>query len=124
MGYKEVQSYRSIFSKKNTLNQTNGAHGAGDSIKPTEFVNNGLLLWNQGRQKWVGNKKAASRVQQLYVPKCRSLRLCLAKKFMLCCWNMTNDSLLKSKKPFPRPIRLEEMVDFLVDIWEQEGMYD
>ncbi|EYU21638.1 hypothetical protein MIMGU_mgv1a016230mg [Erythranthe guttata] len=71
MGYKEVQSYSSIFSKKNTPNQTNGAHGAGDLIKPTEFVNNGLLLWNQGRQKWVGNKKAVSRVQQLYVPKCR-----------------------------------------------------
>ncbi|KAK1576127.1 hypothetical protein Q3G72_004175 [Acer saccharum] len=40
------------------------------------------------------------------------------------CWNATYDSLLGSNKPFPQPIPLPEMVDFLVDVWEQEGMYD
>jgi len=40
-------------------------------------------------------------------------------------WNTaTYDSLLGSNKLFPQPIPLTEMVDFLVDIWEQEGLYD
>ncbi|KAG5537558.1 hypothetical protein RHGRI_024872 [Rhododendron griersonianum] len=39
-------------------------------------------------------------------------------------WNATYESLLGSSKPFSQPVPLAEMVDFLVDIWEQEGMYD
>ncbi|KAH7574129.1 hypothetical protein JRO89_XS03G0255600 [Xanthoceras sorbifolium] len=39
-------------------------------------------------------------------------------------WNATYESLLGTNKPFSRPIPLPEMVDFLVDVWEQEGLYD
>ncbi|KAB5553338.1 hypothetical protein DKX38_010649 [Salix brachista] len=39
-------------------------------------------------------------------------------------WNATYESLLGSNKPFSRPVPLAEMVDFLVDAWEQEGLYD
>nr|GEX18323.1 mitotic spindle assembly checkpoint protein MAD2B-like isoform X1 [Tanacetum cinerariifolium] len=39
-------------------------------------------------------------------------------------WNATYDNLLGTNKPFSRPIPLPEMVNFLVDIWEQEGLYD
>jgi len=39
-------------------------------------------------------------------------------------WNASYESLLGNNKPFPQPIPLAEMVDFLVDIWEQEGLYD
>ncbi|KAE8680821.1 putative small heat-shock protein [Hibiscus syriacus] len=39
-------------------------------------------------------------------------------------WNATYESLLGSNKPFPQPIPLPEMIDFLVDVWEQEGLYD
>ncbi|KAF8663096.1 hypothetical protein HU200_055691 [Digitaria exilis] len=67
----------------------------------------------------------------------------------LCSWNAAYESLLGSNKPFAQPIplhvrsnafhltiimqwhtastlivELQEMVDFLVDIWEQEGLYD
>jgi len=44
--------------------------------------------------------------------------------YLLCSWNAAYESLLGSNKPFPQPIPLHEMVDFLVDIWEQEGLYD
>ncbi|MQL77127.1 hypothetical protein Taro_009542 [Colocasia esculenta] len=72
----------------------------------------GLLLWNQTRRQWVGNKKQDNRAQHEHV---REPGLS---------WNASYDSLLGSNKPFPQPIALSEMVDFLVDIWEQEGMYD
>ncbi|KAG7965645.1 hypothetical protein I3843_08G011800 [Carya illinoinensis] len=40
-------------------------------------------------------------------------------------WNdATYENLLTSKKPFPQPIPLPEMINFLVGIWEQDGLYD
>uniref|UniRef100_A0A0D9YNW0 Gag1-like clamp domain-containing protein n=1 Tax=Oryza glumipatula TaxID=40148 RepID=A0A0D9YNW0_9ORYZ len=70
----------------------------------------GLLLWNQTRQQWVGNRRHNSQRQQPREPKIS--------------WNATYESLLGSTKPFPQAIPLGEMVDFLVDGWEQEGLYD
>ncbi|KAL3511889.1 hypothetical protein ACH5RR_024606 [Cinchona calisaya] len=107
MDISTVQSQVSISSGSTSTHDT---HGAGSSNAPSEFVNHGLLLWNQTRQQWIGNSKCANQPQQLREPKLS--------------WNATYDSLLGSSKPFPRPIPLAEMVDFLVDIWEQEGMYD
>ncbi|XP_012073192.1 uncharacterized protein LOC105634861 isoform X4 [Jatropha curcas] len=105
-----VQSQGSM-SSISTVNQTLDPHGGSSStIAPSEFVNHGLLLWNQTRQRWVGDKRSVNRAQQSWDPKLN--------------WNATYDSLLGSNKPFPQPIPLSEMVDFLVDIWEQEGMYD
>ncbi|XP_052175777.1 uncharacterized protein LOC127790351 [Diospyros lotus] len=85
-------------------------HGSSSGNIPSEFVNHGLLLWNQTRQQWIGNKKSDDHAQQLREPKLS--------------WNATYESLLGSSKPFPQPIPLSEMVDFLIDIWEQEGLYD
>ncbi|KAK1256652.1 hypothetical protein QJS04_geneDACA005663 [Acorus gramineus] len=105
-----VQSQRSI-SSISTSTQTLDNHGGqGSSSNPSEFVNHGLLLWNQTRQQWVGNKKRENRAQQVQEPRLS--------------WNATYDSLLGTNKPFPQPIPLSEMIDFLVDVWEQEGMYD
>ncbi|KAJ9190035.1 hypothetical protein P3X46_001272 [Hevea brasiliensis] len=105
-----VQSQGSM-SSISTINQTHDLHGGSSSTSaPAEFVNHGLLLWNQTRQRWVGDKRSMNRAQQSQEPKLN--------------WNATYDSLLGSNKPFPQPIPLSEMVDFLVDIWEQEGMYD
>ncbi|KAJ4839321.1 hypothetical protein Tsubulata_018135 [Turnera subulata] len=69
----------------------------------------GLLLWNQTRQQWIGNKKPQKRTQ-LREPTIS--------------WNATYESLLGTNKPFARRVPLPEMVDFLVDVWEQEGLYD
>ncbi|KAB1218696.1 hypothetical protein CJ030_MR3G026576, partial [Morella rubra] len=105
-----VQSQGSI-SSISTTNQILDMHSvAGSTNPPSEFVNHGLLLWNQTRQRWVGNKRSEVRSQQTREPKLS--------------WNASYESLLGSNKPFPQPIALAEMVDFLVDIWEQEGLYD
>ncbi|XP_071720517.1 uncharacterized protein [Rutidosis leptorrhynchoides] len=76
---------------------------------PSEFVNRGLLLWNQTRQQWIGDKGSSKR------KKAREPSIS---------WNATYDNLLGSNKPFTRPIPLPEMVNFLVDVWEEEGLYD
>ncbi|AQL04418.1 uncharacterized protein LOC100277310 [Zea mays] len=104
-----IQSQRSM-SSISTLAQSSDQHTAGSSSNPNEFMNQGLMLWNQTRQQWVGSKKRHSRSQQPREPKLS--------------WNTTYESLLGSNKPFSQPIPLGEMVDLLVDAWEQEGLYD
>nr|GMD42834.1 uncharacterized protein LOC109169591 isoform X1 [Ipomoea batatas]GMD48738.1 uncharacterized protein LOC109169591 isoform X1 [Ipomoea batatas] len=69
----------------------------------------GFLLWNQIRQQWVGNRETKKRAA-VDEPKLS--------------FDATYDSLLGTNKPFPQPIPLSEMVDFLVDVWEQDGLYD
>ncbi|KHN07079.1 hypothetical protein glysoja_023262 [Glycine soja] len=69
----------------------------------------GLLLWNQMRRQWVGNRRRENK-KQVGEP--------------IISWNATYESLMGTNKPFHRPIPLGEMVDFLVDIWEMEGLYD
>ncbi|KAJ9702581.1 hypothetical protein PVL29_004359 [Vitis rotundifolia] len=104
-----VQSQGSI-SSISTSNQTFDPHSnAGSTSNPPEFVNHGLLLWNQTRQQWIGNQKSQNRTQ-VQEPRIS--------------WNATYESLLGTNKPLPQPIPLAEMVDFLVDVWEQEGLYD
>lgn len=105
-----VQSQGSI-SSISASNQTLDLHGNAASVNaPSAFVNHGLLLWNQTRQRWVGNRKSENQLRQVREPKLN--------------WNATYESLLGSNKPFPQPIPLPEMIDFLVDVWEQEGLYD
>lgn len=62
------------------------------------------------RQQWIGNKNSRKKTEQVREPRLS--------------WNATYDSLLGTNKRFPHPIPLTEMVDFLVDVWEQEGLYD
>ncbi|XP_011039693.1 PREDICTED: uncharacterized protein LOC105136159 isoform X2 [Populus euphratica] len=97
-------------SSISTLNQLlDPCCNAGSTSNPPEFVNRGLLLWNQTRQQWLGNKKTQNRTQV---------------REPTISWNATYESLLGSNRPFSRPVPLAEMVDFLVDVWEQEGLYD
>ncbi|XP_039165418.1 uncharacterized protein LOC104437036 [Eucalyptus grandis] len=97
-------------SSISTLNQIlDPPHSdTGEPSNPTEFVNHGLLLWNQTRQQWTANKGAQNH-KQVRKPKIS--------------WNATYKSLLGTSKPSPQPIPLAEMIDFLVDVWEQEGLY-
>ncbi|XAR67774.1 hypothetical protein NMG60_11002669 [Bertholletia excelsa] len=104
-----LQSRGSI-SSISTSTLTTDPHCCNSGSVPSEFINHGLLLWNQTRQQWIGNKKSENRAQQLREPRIS--------------WNATYESLLGSNKRFAQPIPLGEMVDFLVDIWEQEGLYD
>ncbi|MFQ6644892.1 hypothetical protein Gotur_019942, partial [Gossypium turneri] len=201
-----VQSQGSI-SSISTSNQTLDLHGSvATANAPAEFVNHGkfsaskllcclctiaqsqlhfvagLLLWNQIRQRWVGNRRSQNRKQLVQEPKLKCAPsaalyskngsdlsrqgpfdqvlnfemafsvllenhfwmqvyspsiifepfaylvsthcLSMVKQFWLCSWNATYENLLGSNKPFPQPIPLSEMIDFLVDVWEQEGLYD
>ncbi|KMZ68635.1 hypothetical protein ZOSMA_234G00090 [Zostera marina] len=104
-----VQSMRSISSISTSV-QGHDQHALANTSNPLEFVNHGLLLWNQNRQQWTGNKKTDSHKTNKCEPKIS--------------WNSTYESLLLNNKPFRQPIPLSEMIEFLVDAWEQEGMYD
>ncbi|KAI3470507.1 hypothetical protein Pfo_027170 [Paulownia fortunei] len=73
------------------------------------FVNHAAIAWNESRRKWIGN------VSQ------RSERMA---KDPIISWSTTYEDLLSTHEPFPEPIPLPEMVDFLVDIWQDEGLFD
>ncbi|XP_073223113.1 uncharacterized protein [Cicer arietinum] len=102
-----AQSQRSVSSSGITMINLSDPQTSASSTP--EFVNQGLLLWNQIRQQWSGNKRCESQTV-VREPRISS--------------NATYDDLLGNNKPFPQPIPLREMIYFLVDIWEQEGLYD
>ena len=87
-------------------------HGVGSSHNLGDSANHGFSLWQQTRDEWTENTRLRQEpvVKQIQEP--------------VLSWNAAYESLLGSNKPFPQPIPLHEMVDFLVDIWEQEGLYD
>ncbi|KAA8535101.1 hypothetical protein F0562_030104 [Nyssa sinensis] len=104
-----VQSQRSVSSINISNQSLSHCSGTGSISNPSEFVNHGLLRWNQTRLQWIGSKRSENQ------GKVRELGLS---------WNTTYESLLGTNKRFPQPIPLSEMVDFLVDVWEQEGLCD
>ena len=87
-------------------------HGVGSSHNLGDSANHGFSLWQQTRDEWTENTRLRQEpvVKQIQEP--------------VLSWNAAYESLLGSNKPFTQPIPLHEMVDFLVDIWEQEGLYD
>ncbi|KAH6761404.1 hypothetical protein C2S51_018353, partial [Perilla frutescens var. frutescens] len=87
-------SHRSI-SSISTSNQNLDTHSStGGTSNSSEFVNHGLLLWNQTRQQWIGNigNKVSEKSEQAPEPKLS--------------FNATYESLLGTNKPFPQPIPL------------------
>ncbi|KAM3269042.1 putative protein isoform X1 [Capsicum chacoense] len=99
-----------INSSVSTSTPTHDGYATANPNNPAEYVNHGLHLWNQIRQQWIGHKKSVNQPQQLCEP--------------ILNWNATYDSLFGSNKPLPEPTPLAEMVDFLMDFWELEGLYD
>ncbi|KAE9603709.1 hypothetical protein Lalb_Chr11g0063751 [Lupinus albus] len=104
-----AESQRSISSIGISSHPSDPRSSAGIQTDPPEFINEGLLLWNQIRQQWVGHRKPESQ-KQAGEPRIS--------------WNATYETLVGTNRRFPQPIPLAEMVDFLVDIWEIEGLYD
>ncbi|KAE9453499.1 hypothetical protein C3L33_14582, partial [Rhododendron williamsianum] len=104
------------------------------------MVGVGLLLWNQTRQQWIGTKKPNIHTQQLREPKIRfvsfkGLNLLFHSFFKI------GGSVLRAGYPHHTILSIwsvsllgnalcifgcneQEMIDFLADIWEQEGLYD
>ncbi|CAA6666403.1 unnamed protein product [Spirodela intermedia] len=104
-----LQSQRNL-SSISTCVQTQDLHVTGNASNPSDFVNHGLILWNQTRQHWIGCSKPDDHTKQAIKPRLS--------------WNATYESLIGSERPFLRPVPLSELVDLLVDEWEEEGMYD
>ncbi|XP_009625257.1 uncharacterized protein LOC142164190 isoform X2 [Nicotiana tabacum] len=102
-----VQSQRSM-SSISISNSLAHHSGTGSATTNNEFVNQGYLLWNQSRLQWLASKKPENR---------------RVEEPMLN-WNVSYESLFGTNKRFPQPIPLSDMVDFLADIWEHEGLYD
>ncbi|PKA48244.1 hypothetical protein AXF42_Ash020641 [Apostasia shenzhenica] len=80
-----------------------------ESVSNGSFVNSAAISWVLQRREWVGDQARKSR---------------RPPREPIISWCTTYDDLLSSSTPFPQPIPLSEMVDFLVDIWHEEGLYD
>ncbi|XP_059289028.1 uncharacterized protein LOC132042524 isoform X2 [Lycium ferocissimum] len=76
---------------------------------PPVFVNHAAIAWHENRRTWVGDVSS------------RSDRM---PKDPIISWSTTYEDLLSTTEPFSEPIPLTEMVDFLVDIWHDEGLFD
>ncbi|KAG1359610.1 hypothetical protein COCNU_08G010560 [Cocos nucifera] len=75
----------------------------------SSFINQAAIAWNEMRREWVGDRSKHSH-RRPGEP--------------VISWCTTYEDLLSVGQPFPQPIPLSEMVDFLVDIWYEEGLYD
>lgn len=72
-------------------------------------VNHGVKVWQENREKWVGDQSRQRKK---------------TTKDQIISWSTTYEDLLSTHEPFSESIPLPEMVDFLVDIWYDEGLYD
>ncbi|KAI4349102.1 hypothetical protein L6164_009739 [Bauhinia variegata] len=80
--------------------------------KPTEndvSINHAEVAWHQMRREWVGDRS-------------KNLQRLPRKPIMSLTTNY--EDLVLSTVPFQQPIPLAEMVDLLVVIWHEEGLYD
>mmetsp|Transcript_13948 Transcript_13948/g.26832 ORF Transcript_13948/g.26832 Transcript_13948/m.26832 type:complete len:116 (+) Transcript_13948:82-429(+) len=75
---------------------------------PPPFTNEALNKWEKARKKWT---------KKPYGYKKQHKRPVLSV-------DITYEELLMTNKPFVAPVSLQEMVDFLVDCWESEGLFD
>ncbi|KAG0554961.1 hypothetical protein M758_12G136500 [Ceratodon purpureus] len=80
------------------------------AMSGTAYSNQALALWNEQRCAWVGTQPRPPPPREPREPAIS--------------WNTTYEDLLATSRPFAQPIPLTEMVDFLVDVWEQEGLYE
>uniref|UniRef100_A0A0A0LK63 Gag1-like clamp domain-containing protein n=1 Tax=Cucumis sativus TaxID=3659 RepID=A0A0A0LK63_CUCSA len=79
-----------------------------DLSSPT-FVNQAAICWHESRKKWVD--KNSQQQQRM-------------ERESMISWSTAYEDLLSTNDPFSEPIPLPEMVDFLVDIWHDEGLFD
>ncbi|PPD84521.1 hypothetical protein GOBAR_DD18530 [Gossypium barbadense] len=90
------RSLSSISASNPTLSQCSSSSGI---VNPSDFA----------RLQWIGSNRPRNHTRQSRQPRLSS--------------NASYESLLGTRNPFPRPILLSEMVDFLVEVWEEEGLY-
>ncbi|KAJ4720716.1 Zinc finger protein [Melia azedarach] len=109
----EENAANSYSSETNSMDYSTCAN---EREMPTEqkvgaavFVNHAEIAWHESRRKWVGDQ---------------SQRPDRMAKDPIISWSTTYEELLSNNQPFSEPIPLPEMVDFLVDIWHDQGLFD
>ncbi|KAI3817621.1 hypothetical protein L1987_11417 [Smallanthus sonchifolius] len=112
----EVNTGNSRVNEKRALEISSPAkearkHPENNGSNTNVFINHGVIAWNESRRKWVGDKSRRSRRGR-------------TPEDPVISWSTTYEDLLSNNDSFPEPIPLPEMVDFLVDIWLDEGLYD
>ncbi|KAJ4972213.1 hypothetical protein NE237_005312 [Protea cynaroides] len=80
-----------------------------EGVNTSTFVNQAAIAWHEKRKQWIGDQSQKSQ---------------RVAKDPVISWSTTYDELLSTNEPFTQSIPLSEMVDFLVDIWHEEGLYD
>ncbi|KAI5346048.1 hypothetical protein PRUPE_2G208000 [Prunus persica] len=107
----EVNTGNSCYNEKQYLVHSKSTN---EEKRPAEkesstpvFVNYAAIAWHESRKKWVGDQ----RMQRM-------------AKDPIISWSTAYEDLLSTHDSFPEPIPLTEMVDFLVDIWHDEGLFD
>lgn len=93
---------------KKSANQQ-GKKTAKKETKTPVFINYAAIAWHENRKKWVGDQSQ------------RAKRM---EKDPVISWTTAYEDLLSTNDPFAEPIPLSEMVDFLVDIWYDEDLFD
>ncbi|XP_019059690.1 PREDICTED: uncharacterized protein LOC109117269 [Tarenaya hassleriana] len=98
-------------TKPNSDSATDSSSAGNDKEKSDEkiFVNHAEISWHEMRKQWVGDpsKRTSSKQAEPVIS-----------------FNATYEDLLLSNAPFQKPIPLDEMVDFLVDCWLGDGLFD
>uniref|UniRef100_A0A2P2LX54 Uncharacterized protein LOC107404641 n=1 Tax=Rhizophora mucronata TaxID=61149 RepID=A0A2P2LX54_RHIMU len=96
LDHSAIQSQRSV-SSISVSNQNIGGGGTVGVSSNADFANHGLLLWNQSRLQWTGNKMPGNRAHQRW-----DHRLS---------WNAPYENLLGMTNGFARPIPLSVSVE-------------
>ena len=78
------------------------------------FTNHGLNHWEAQRAAWIARPSASNGGGENPG----------AMRRPVLSPDATYDDLLTSSKPFDKPVPLVEMGDLLVEVWEEDGMYD
>ncbi|XP_065855260.1 uncharacterized protein [Euphorbia lathyris] len=105
-----METNRSNSTRENVLmGGLNNPATKENSAEKHLFVNHAEISWHEIRKQWVGD--ASRKPQRMQTEPIMS-------------WTTTYEDLLCSNEPFQQSIPLAEMVDFLVDIWHEDGLYD
>ncbi|KAK2418233.1 hypothetical protein QL285_040449 [Trifolium repens] len=73
------------------------------------YVNHAEIAWNKMRTEWVGD---------------RSKNIQKPSEASTICLTASSDHMLFSGEPFHPPIPLPVMVDYLVKMWDDEGLFE
>ena len=84
------------------------------------FVNHRLAAWEKRRAEWVASGRTAHGIGGANGNKSGSR----THRRPVLSADATYDDLLTSSRPFSKPVPLFEMVDFLVEVWDEDGLYD